>query len=57
MNWDPGFSLSQTGEEGVKPVEKTQGSATADPTAAYTLVLSSDGWMIPFSEIKKTDKS
>lgn len=48
----PGFTLSQSGEEGIKSEEKRHGSMTADPTAAYTLVLSSDGWTIPLSEMK-----
>lgn len=47
-----GFSFSQTGLDGIKPGENTQGSVTADPTAAYTLVLSMDGWTIPVREKK-----
>ena len=47
MKINPGFSFSQTGSEGVRPEEKTQGRETADPTAAYSLVPSVDGWMIP----------
>lgn len=47
---NPGFSFSQIELEGIKPGENTQGSVTADPTAAYTLVLSLDGWMIPVRE-------
>lgn len=34
-------------------MEKTHGSMTADPTVAYILVLSSNGWIIPLSEIKR----
>lgn len=50
---DPGLSFSQTGLEGIKPGENTQGSVTADFTAAYTLVLSLGGWMIPVRESKR----
>lgn len=52
LKWDPGFSFSQLGEDGAKSVEKTQGRVAADPTAAYTLVLSSGGWTIPLREIR-----
>lgn len=52
---DPGFSFSQTGLKGIKPGENTHGSVTADPTAAYTLVLSLDGWMIPVRESARWD--
>lgn len=44
---DRGFRFSQTRLVGIKPGEKTQGSVAADPRAAYTLVLSLGGWMIP----------
>lgn len=47
---NPVLSLSQRGSEGIKPGENTQGRVTADPTAAYTLVLSVDGWTIPVKE-------
>lgn len=53
---DPGLSFSQTGLEGIKPGENTQGSVTADSTAAYTLVLSLGGWMIPVRESKRRFK-
>lgn len=50
---DPGFSFSQAEPEGDKPGENTQGRVTSDPTAAYTLVLSLDGWTIPVRECKR----
>lgn len=48
----PGFSFSQAELEGIKPGENTQGRTAADPRAAYTLVLSLEGWMIPAREHK-----
>lgn len=53
---DPGFSFSQAELDGIKPEENTQGSVTSDPTAAYTLVLSLDGWMIPERKGEIKDK-
>lgn len=50
---DPGFRLSQTSLVGIKPGEKAQGSVAADPRAAYTLVLSLGGWMIPVRACKR----
>lgn len=49
---DPGWSFCQSGSEGFEPAENTQGRLTADPRAAYTLVVSLDGWMIPVREGK-----
>lgn len=44
---EAGCSFSHRDEEGVNPGEKTQGRWTADPTAAYTLVSSVGGWIMP----------
>lgn len=43
----PDSSFSQAELEGIKPGEKTQGRVAADPRAAYTLVSSLGGWIIP----------
>lgn len=51
------LTLSQSKLVGVKPVENTQGSLTAEPTAAYTFMLSSGGWIIPVRDEGKRKKS
>lgn len=44
---EPNSFFSQTVSSGLKAAEKTQGRVTAEPTAAYTLVPSSRGVIIP----------
>lgn len=52
----PTPTFSQDVVLGLNPAEKTQGRVTADPTAAYTMVLSLGGLMIPVDE-KKGNKT